>query len=460
MALHFWDILHRSKDGPIVEEKQYDLNLFKKVQQLTKKYSIKYDPAKPVDVDGDLADRVYQAGVELFLDLGTYCTTTKRVIKVSEAELKEEIQSLPEAIELGQGPDRVRMAHREVEGPQDAIVIAGIQTAPFSSEEMMFTISKGCAQDRCVDGIWGGILLKIDGKYDVVAGAPSEIFQYRKMVEILRRAVIAAGRPGMIIVNNAPTSIATIALFDEEVGMRRSDIMEVTGMSELKVTYDDLNRTAFALAYGVKMHGAHSATIGGFSGNPEGAAVTAVAGCMQLLAVQKAECFRCGATDSRVKSRVSRAQLWAAGTGIQGLSRNAKLIIDGSIGDHPAAGPGTKQYMYEAAAGFIVSTVMGSHSTGGTRKYVVGEVPNYGTPLESRWMGEVCKGAVGMSRAQADVLVKYLLDKYENKLKDAPAGQTFEALYDQEKLEPTPEYQRLYDEVKAELRELGLQFRN
>ena len=460
MALPFWEILHRSKDGPIVEEKQYDLNLFKKAQQLTKKYGIKYDPAKPVDVDGDLADRVYQAGVELFLDLGTYCTTTKRVIKVTEAELKEESQSLPEAIELGQGPDRVRMAHREVEGPQDAIVIAGIQTAPFSSEEMMFTISKGCAQDRCVDGIWGGILLKIDGKYDVVAGAPSEIFQYRKMVEILRRAVIAAGRSGMIIVNNAPTSIATIALFDEEVGMRRSDIMEVTGMSELKVTYDDLNRTAFALAYGVKMHGAHSATIGGFSGNPEGAAITAVAGCMQLLAVQKAECFRCGATDSRVKSRVSRAQLWAAGTGIQGLSRNAKLIIDGSIGDHPAAGPGTKQYMYEAAAGFIVSTVMGSHSTGGTRKYVVGEVPNYGTPLESRWMGEVCKGAVGMSRAQADVLVKYLLDKYENNLKDAPAGQTFEALYDQEKLEPTPEYQRLYDEVKAELRELGLQFRN
>jgi hypothetical protein len=230
-------------------------------------------------------------------------------------------------------------------------------------------------------------------------------------------------------------------------------------MSELKVTYDDLNRTAFALACNVKMHGAHSATIGGFSGNPEGAAITAVAGCLQLLTIHKAHCFRCGATDSRVKSRVSRAQLWAAGTGLQGLSRNTKLILDGSIGDHPAAGPGTKQYFYEAAAGFIVSTVMGSHSTGGTRKYVVGEVPNYGTPLESRWMGEVCKGAVGMSRAQAESLVKYLLEKYEGNLKDAPAGQTFEALYDQKTLAPTVEYQKLYDEVKAELRERGLQFR-
>jgi hypothetical protein len=142
------------------------------------------------------------------------------------------------------------------------------------------------------------------------------------------------------------------------------------------------------------------------------------------------------------------------------LSRNTKLIVDGSIGDHPAAGPGTKQYLYEAAAGFIVSTVMGAHSTEGTRKFVVGSVCNYGTPLESRWMGEVCKGAAGMSRAQADGLVKYLLGKYEDKLKDAPPGETFEKLYDPEKLIPLAPYQKLYEEVKMELRERGLQFRD
>lgn len=459
MALPFWEILNRSKSGPIVEEKQYDLALFKKTQELQKKYGIKYDPAKPVDVEGGMADRIYAAGTKLFLDLGTYCTTTKRVIKVSEGELREEIQSRPETVEMGQGRDRVKMVHREVGGPQEPIVIAGIQTIPFSDEEMMFKISRGCAMDRCVDGIWGGILLKIDGTYDVVAGSPSEIYQYRKTVEILRRAIDAAGRPGMILFNNAPTSIATIAMFDEAVGLRRTDSMEVTGMSELKVAYDDLNRTAFALACGVPIHGAHSSTIGGFSGNPEGATIAAVAGTLQLIAVQQAESFRCGVTDSRIKSRVSRAQLWAAGTAIQGLSRNAKLIIDGSIGDHPAAGPGTQQYLYEAAAGFIVSTVMGAHSTGGTRKFVVGNVPNYGTPLESRWMGEVCKGATGMSRAQAEPLIKYLLEKYEDKLKDAPAGETFEKLYDQEKLEPIPSYQKLNDEVKEELRERGLPFR-
>lgn len=460
MRLSFWEILLRTKEGPIIEEKQFDLSIFKKAQELQKKYGIKYNPEKPIDIEGDLADRVYQAGIEFFLNIGTYCTTTRRVIKLTEQELQAEITSCPDQLELGQGKDRVKAVHRDVEGDQEPIVVAGIQTAPFSNEEMMFKITKGCALDRCIDGIWAGILLKIKDTYDVIAGAPSEIYQYRKTIEIIRKAINDAGRPGMIIINNAPTSLATIAMYSEESGLRKTDGIESTGMSEVKVDYDDLNRSAFGLAVGMHIHGSHSSVIGGFSGNPEGAAIVAVAGALQLVAVQKSESFRCGVLESMIKSRVTRRELWAAGTAIQGLSRNTRLIVDGSIGDHPAAGPGTKQYFYESAAGHIVSTVMGGHSTQGTRKYVVGNICNYGTPLESRWMGEVCKGAVGTDRVTADRIVKYLLAKYEDKLADAPEGETFEKLYDQEKLEPLPHYQKLYEELKEELRDQGLNFKD
>ncbi len=456
MMTSFHEILLRSKEGPLVEEKEFDMSLFNKTQELQKKYDIRYDPEKPLDLDGTTADRLFQAGVELYLDQGTYCSTTHRVIRVSEEELFDAIAACPEEIELGEGDDRVRMVHREVEGDQPPIVVAGIQTTPFSDEQMMFTIYQGCAGDACVDGIWGGILLKIDGRYEVVAGTPSEIYQYRKTVEVLRKAVAAAGRPGMITINNAPTCSATIAMFDEQRGLRRSDYMESTGMSEMKVAYDDLNRSAFALTHGVPIHGTHSSVIGGFSGNPEGAAITAVAASFGLVCVHRAVCFRCGTVDARIKSRVTRKQLWVAGTAIQGLNRNTRLIVDGTIGDHPAAGPGTKQYLYESAAGHIVSTVMGAHSTEGTRKFVVGNTCNYGTPLESRWMGEVCKAAVGMDRRTADRIVRYLLDKYENSLTDAPAGEIYEKLYDMKTNEPIPHYQLLYDEVKKELKELDL----
>ena len=264
----------------------------------------------------------------------------------------------------------------------------------------------------------------------------------------------------MVIINNAPTSIATITMYNEESGLRRTDGIESTGMSEVKINYDDLNRCAFGLANGIHIHGAHSSVIGGFSATPEGAAIVAVAGALQLVAVQKSDSVRCGVVESMVKSRVTRKELWSAGTAIQGLSRNTRLIVDGSIGDHPAAGPGTKQYFYESAAGHIVSTVMGSHSTGGTRKFAVGNICNYGTPLESRWMGEVCKGTVGMDRITANRIVEYLLAKYEDKLRDAPEGETFEKLYDPEKLEPLPHYQQLYKEVKEELQKQGLNFKN
>lgn len=458
MRIPFEEILLRTKKGPIIDEQAFDMSLFKKTQALQQKYDIKFEPEKPVDLNGTLADRVYEAGRELFLDLGTYCVSTRRVVKVSEAELTAEIESLPESVPLGQGDDRVEMIHRDVEGTQEPIVVAGIQTAPFSNEEMMHTIYKGCAMDRCIDGIWGGILLRIRGKYEVIAGTPSEIYQYRKTAEIMRNAIRDAGRPGMIIINNAPGSAATIGMFDEERGIRRSDYMCSTGMSECKVGYDDLNRSSFALAHGVSIHGSHSSAIGGFSGNPEGAAITAVAASFQLVVVHKAESFRCGVVDSRVKSRQTRGQLWAAGTAIQAMNRNTRLIVDGSIGDHPSAGPGTKQYFYESAAGHIVSTVMGAHSTAGTRKFIVGSTPNYGSPLESRWMGEVCKGAAGMDRKTADRIVKYLLSIYEERLNDAPEGDTFENLYDQKSMQPLPHYQTLYEEVKKDLGERGLKF--
>ena len=113
-------------------------------------------------------------------------------------------------------------------------------------------------------------------------------------------------------------------MFDEQDGMRRSDYIESTGMSEMKVAYDDLNRTAYGLAHGVPVHGTHSSVIGGFSATPEGAAIVSVAASLQLVAVHKSDCFRCGAVDSRIKSRVTRGQLWVAGTAIQGLSRNTQ----------------------------------------------------------------------------------------------------------------------------------------
>ena len=461
MAPTLWDVVERARNGERVEEKEFDLSIFKRLQPLIKEYGIKYDPTNPICLDDEMNDRVFEAAVRFYVEQGTYCTNTGRVIKFTELELRDGLMAAPSSVSFGEGDDRVVMSHRGVADPEtEPVVCAGIQTLPYSDEDTQLTVYELCARDRCVDGIWGGLVTRVDGKYDVIAGTPGEILQYRLDIARLRTAIARAGRPGMFIINNAPSSIATIAMADRETGIRPTDPFETTGISELKIAYDDLNRTAFAVGYGAQSRGAINSVIGGMSGGPDGAAIVSVASAFQLLMVNLASSMRPGTVSFSSKSRVTRDQLWVAGTALQALSRNTHLILDGCMGDHPSAGPGTHQYFWESAAGFITSTVCGGHSMGGTRKFVVSNVVNFGSPLESRWMGEVCKSAASLSREEGNQIVRTLLEKYQGNLKSAPEGYTLWDLYDRDRLEPNDSYAAVYQEARAELDSLGLKWRS
>lgn len=80
----------------------------------------------------------------------------------------------------------------------------------------------------------------------------------------------------------------------------------------------------------------------------------------------------------------------------------------------------------------------------------------YQAGLDSRICGEVAHAATGMSREEANEIVKQLTQKYESGLKDEPSGKPFEEVYDLETITPIAEWQGLYDEVKTELMVIGL----
>jgi len=459
MPVHLAEVILRSRTGERMLEKDFDMSIFRAAEKLRREFELKYDRDNPVPSDDAMADRLFQAAIQFYAQVGTYCVDTGRAIRFTEQEIREALDAAPTSETLGEGNEQMQMVHRDVEGKQEPIIVAGVQTCIYSDDNMAFRIYKRCAEDKCVDGIWGGVVTKVDGKYDVIAGTPMEIFGYRRNVELMRRAVAAAGRPGLVIINNAPTSVATIAMYDPAKGMRRSDSCMSTGVSELKINYDDMDRVAYASGAGISMHGAQNSVIGGFSGSVEGATITCVAGAFQSLLVQQSQIVEASTVPFQVKSKCTRECLWVGSLALQALCRNTHLIVGGSMGDHPSAGPGTKQYLYEAAAGFIANVVSGGHHIAGTRKFTIGNTPDYGTPLESRWMGEVSKSAAGMKRTKANEIARYLLAKYEPNLRNAPAGGTYADLYDLDKDEPKPEYQRLYNEVKEELVGLGLEFR-
>jgi hypothetical protein len=157
---------------------------------------------------------------------------------------------------------------------------------------------------------------------------------------------------------------------------------------------------------------------------------------------------------------MTREGLWITSLATQAPARNTPAIINGSGGEHPAAGPGTKQYFYETVAGVLANVISGAHHGAGTRKFVIGKTCDFGTPIESRFTGQVAKSAAGMTRHQANLLVLKMLDLYEPHLKDAPFGQTYHELYDVEREEPRPEYVSLYEEVLEEMFKYGFPIRD
>ena len=147
--------------------------------------------------------------------------------------------------------------------------------------------------------------------------------------------------------------------------------------------------------------------------------------------------------------------MWVQSAVEQAFARNAPCIIVSDI--YPKSGALTKELLYEVAANAIAITVSGGHLEGvGAAD---GLYPN-GTGLEARWMGEVGHAVAKqkLTFSEANQLVNRLLNRYEHifQLKSGNPGVRFDKAYDLKTLKPVPTWQKMYDEVKTEVREMGL----
>jgi hypothetical protein len=148
--------------------------------------------------------------------------------------------------------------------------------------------------------------------------------------------------------------------------------------------------------------------------------------------------------------------LWVVSMYSQAVARNTHLVQDSN--GFANAGPGTDMLFYETAAHSITSTVSGANlweMAPARNKH-----HNHGTPLEARFAAEVGHAVArqGMTRAEANDIVNRLLERYEDRIADAPLGQTFQELYDVAKAVPKPEYLDRYYRAKEEIASLGVEF--
>ncbi len=87
MMLSFWDVVERCDQGERMEEGDYDLLLWKHVSELVKKYDIRFNPEQVIPNDDSLADRAFEAAMELFVRIGFYCLDTNRVVRFTRDEI-------------------------------------------------------------------------------------------------------------------------------------------------------------------------------------------------------------------------------------------------------------------------------------------------------------------------------------------------------------------------------------
>ena len=115
----------------------------------------------------------------------------------------------------------------------------------------------------------------------------------------------------------------------------------------------------------------------------------------------------------------------------------------------------TRTLLYETAALAVSATVSGTCALLGPRS-AAGAYPGHISPLESRFMAETAHAAEGMSRTDADRIVRALFEKYRTDLDKRPVGRTFEEVYDLRTLQPNADWESMAQDVKTELAAMGL----
>jgi methylamine--corrinoid protein Co-methyltransferase len=452
------DILDRIESGPIIEESQWDMFMVPdEISRLQAEFEIDLAALGDTLVPSDdaLADRLFAAGLALAERLGVYCVTTSRQLKFSQAEILAALAVAPTEVTIGEGSDRHTERKRRVEDPTPPTIKGGGVGTPIP-EELYLAVHQAYAQEPLVDAMINCTLERVYGR-EIRSRSPWEVLGGWHEVELTKAACRRAGRPGLALgcVENAVSELAELSATSYG-GFSPFDWHHIAMISEFKTDYGALIKLAHLVRTGSIIHAFYNTIYGGSAGGREGMAVAIVAGCILLQmvymtnthSVSPAHPFYGNDTTPEIIQAISLAQ--------QALARNSRLLTDVVI--TPVGGPGAKTLLYEAAAMAIMATASGSCGLIGPRS-AAGIHAGHVSGLEARWTAEVAHAAAGISRREADALVCQLVDRYKPELTQRPIGQPFSEVYDLITLKPRPEWQAMYEEVKAEVRQMGLVIR-
>ena len=449
------DVMDKALNGKPMSETDYQLRLFApKVQEKVKEYKIKYDPNNPIPSDNSLADDLFEAGLELLVDVGAYCTSSGRIISYTESEIKQALKDAPSRLHFGEGRDRKSLVHRNVEDKTPPWCLLGAGGGACSSDRSFLTLVEGYAEIPETNAITTPAITRVSGMR-VRPASPLEVLAAMRNAVLAREACNRVGRQGIPIMNSLATAesdIAFAAALHPKFGMRPSDGYMICCMDPMKVDFARLNKATVALSLGGAIGMCFGPLIGGYSGGPEGTAVSNVAHHMMGILTYQASWLLPFPLHLRYVASSPRDMVWLVAASSQAINRNTHLL---SINlNYTTAGPCTPMCLFETSA-TVTAAVVSGHSIEclgvATNKH-----EDRTTPVEPRISAEVGHAVAGMKRSEANVLVKGLLAKYESKLSAPPLGKGLYECWDPDTRRPTKEYRGVIRKYKSAMADLGV----
>ena len=190
-----YDFYDRAKVGEKCTQDDWDLmKIPMKAMELKQKYGLDFK-GEFIPTDKDMMEKLFQAGFEMLLDLGIYCTDTHRIVKYTEDEIWDAINNVQKEFVLGTGRDAVRVSKREVGDKKKPIIQGGPTGSPIS-EDVFMPVHMSYALEKEVDTIVDGGMTFVRGKAPV-PGSPYEVLAAKTESRLIKQGAAMAGRPGM-----------------------------------------------------------------------------------------------------------------------------------------------------------------------------------------------------------------------------------------------------------------------
>ena len=449
-----WEVIRRSKQGPIMREQDFDLKrLVPKAREVVKKYGIKLNPETPVSMDDELADAVFQAAIEFFLEVGCFVKENNRVIEFTRQELDTALEAAPSEVLLGEGRDARLVKHRSVEDPTRPMLWTSMCTWAVS-EECYYPLTETFLANPLCDLINAGTLSTING-VEIGVNDATEYYGATRIAQMHREARRRVGRPGMPVMNQPPCGVSAIGLLSAARHLSPRDGYYIAPVSEMRMDPDRFTKVAFLQDWNANIGLLFSPILGGMAGGPETTAVINTAYWFLGALTSQCNYYVSFPLHMTGVNSTHRGTMWAINVSGQAISRNTKFVAFNQL--FTRHGPATDLCIYEATAWAV-----GALASGYQPSYIGfagGGKTDRGNPLDSHLIAEVCLAVAGMSREKANEFCLKFLEKYEDKLlPDQDLGKTFPELYDLETRQPLPETVDHYKRMKDELASMGIPF--